>query len=64
MPLYEFECDKCSHITEKIVKSCVRVVFCEKCGVFAAKKIISSGTFIINGYAEKNNYNTPSSSRK
>ena len=57
MPLFEFECEAedCKHKTEKIVKSDVYIVECDRCGDFA-KKIPSAGSFVIHGYSEANGY--------
>ena len=40
MPIFDFECEKCSHIEEAITDSSVRITICPKCGC-NAKKIFS-----------------------
>jgi len=55
MPLYEFRCECCSKITERITKHTDVIVECVHCGDFA-KRIISSGSFKINGFSEANGY--------
>ena len=46
MPIYEFKCDKCGHVTEQIVpmKDAKEKIKCEKCNE-EAKRIISNTTF-------------------
>lgn len=63
MPLYEFQCNKCGYTFEEIHKKCSPTKIysycpaCEKHGIDSiAKKIISRGSFIINGFSEKNGY--------
>ncbi len=56
MPLYEYACVECGKITEKLVSVTMKeLLICCDCGG-KAKKIISSGSFIVNGYNEKNGY--------
>ena len=63
MPLYEFQCNKCGYIFEEIHKkySSIKISsycpVCEQNGIKSvAKKIISRGSFIINGFNAKNGY--------
>jgi len=55
MPLYEFKCEKCDHVTEEIVKLGVTEIECPKCTGKAQKKM-SSSNFVVNGFSEKNGY--------
>ena len=55
MPIYEFQCEGCYKISERIVPQGVKIVECDHCGDFA-HKIISAGSFKINGYSESNGY--------
>ena len=56
MPLYEYKCRKCKHITERIVKSIKQDKYiCEKCG-YTSDRILSVGIFKVNGYSEANGY--------
>ena len=57
MGIHEYQCEKCGNICEKLfinkdVKQYIECPDCKK----RAKKIISSGTFVINGYSASNNY--------
>lgn len=53
--LYEFRCEKCEAITEKIVKIGTKEIECPKCGA-AAHKIISASNFNVKGFSAKNSY--------
>lgn len=55
MPIYEFSCKKCGEVTEDIVTVSTDTIKCPKCGS-DANKIMSSSSFVINGYSEKNGY--------
>lgn len=49
MPIYEYQCKKCDHIFEVNHKMCEKPrVYCPKC-IKPAKKIISTGGFILKG---------------
>lgn len=43
-PIYEYECDRCSNVTEQFVKSLQSDVEykCDKCGLGINKRIISA----------------------
>lgn len=53
--LYEFKCEKCEIITEKIVKMGTEEIECPKCGA-TAHKIISASNFNVKGFNAKNSY--------
>lgn len=58
MPIYEYMCNKCGYIFEKVsVRFDVIKIFTE-CPICKekSKKIMSSGNFIIKGYSAANNY--------
>lgn len=56
MPLYQYECQECATKSEHICKHDEMIYLnCHLCGG-VAKRVISSGTFKINGYSEKNGY--------
>jgi putative FmdB family regulatory protein len=57
MPIYEFQCKKCGYIFEqiefkKITKISTKCPVCK--GI--SPRIMSSGSFRIKGYSEKNGY--------
>ena len=56
MPVYEYKCIMCKEISEHIfsMREAIGIVKCTCGGV--ATKIMSTGTFKINGYSEKNGY--------
>ena len=56
-PVYEYECPDCQIITTKIssIKENIKVVKCKICNG-EAHKILSSGSFTINGYNANNGY--------
>ena len=58
MPLYEFECQKCENVFEKLVMNYNNktVAQCPECLSKITKKIISNSTFKIKGYSESNGY--------
>jgi putative FmdB family regulatory protein len=58
MPIYEYECTECGYIQEVLYKKEFKRIRCDNCGG-SAKKIMSSGTFFVNGYNAKNGYNLP-----
>jgi len=39
MPIYEFRCDGCSTLTEKICRSDVREIDCPRCGQTARRAV-------------------------
>ena len=47
MPIHEFKCKSCNKVSEKIVGMNTDIVKCYCGGI--AKKIISSGSFILKG---------------
>ncbi len=57
MPIYEYQCEKCGYIFEEvnINKVTKLTVECPNCSGLS-KKIMSSGSFVIKGYSEKNGY--------
>ena len=57
MPIFEYQCIKCGYIFEEVninnvTKLSVKCPNCEK----LAKRIMSTGSFRIKGYSEKNGY--------
>lgn len=58
MAIYEFKCPKCLVITQEShpMSSKVDKAKCWKCNDFTAERIISSSSFRIKGYSEKNGY--------
>ena len=61
--LYEFKCEKCSVITEKIVKIGTKKIECPKCRA-AAHKIISASNFNVKGFNAKNSYSHEKEKKK
>lgn len=57
MPLHEFICKKCGHQMEKLIfnETEEKSLRCEKCGD-EVKKILSTFSFEVNGFNEKNSY--------
>lgn len=50
MPIYEYRCESCGAITEKMQRmSDAPLVTCEACGLDALKKIISQTSFVLKG---------------
>jgi putative FmdB family regulatory protein len=60
MPAYDFKCDKCGHILEKICsyEKAVEGLLsgCPLCGGDMHKMVCKGGGFRINGYASWNDY--------
>lgn len=62
MPIYEYNCSVCGAIVEKIYKieDKPEVVGCDNCKEegrdYFMFPIMSSGSFVINGYNELNGY--------
>ncbi len=48
MPLHDFECTKCNHITEEIVPQDTDAVDCPKCGAQADKAYQGSAKQILS----------------
>jgi len=50
IPVYEFKCVKCGHVSEKMlpIKSKMNSIPCEKCG-YISRKIISNTNFMLKG---------------
>lgn len=44
MPIYEYTCEKCGKVQERIVKSSDTKVECEKCGDTNMARHVSTGT--------------------
>jgi len=66
MPLYQFECKKCGFTFEHIMSIADGELFkkakgnCPSCQeTKSVVKVMSAGTFKINGYNEKNGYSKP-----
>ena len=49
MPLYDFECSKCGHKFEQIVKPECAGMFCPLCKIGIAKKILTTCNFKLKG---------------
>lgn len=50
MPIYEYKCEKCGHTLEVIQKlSDEPLTFCPVCQENALKKLLSAGSFRIQG---------------
>ena len=48
MPIYEFLCDKCGEIEDKLVSMGTKKITCTKCGG-VAEKVMSAPSFILKG---------------
>jgi putative FmdB family regulatory protein len=57
MPIYEYQCKKCGYIFEQIEFKGIKKIstICPVCENIAPR-VISSGSFRIKGYSEKNGY--------
>lgn len=49
MPIFEFKCESCKKITEKIVKSDITYVECPNCSGKATKQLSAPGGFDLRG---------------
>lgn len=63
MPIHEYQCQKCGYIFEQVTLNMDAVKISTECPVCAeqnekgfAKKIMSSGSFRVNGYNATNGY--------
>jgi putative FmdB family regulatory protein len=63
MPIHEYQCEKCGYIFEEVtlkmsaVKLSTSCPACKEKDDFGiAKKVLSSGSFRINGYNSSNDY--------
>lgn len=64
MPLYEYECRACGHLTEKLVSMSQEKYVCDVCGK-TADRVISSTTFRLKGGGwEKDGYQKPSGDKR
>ena len=58
MPIYEYQCKECGYIFEEVTFKMHPVKIsteCPNCKEIATK-IISSGSFVVNGYNANNGY--------
>ena len=58
MPIYEYRCEKCGKVYEKLILTSSHKevdVICDGCGV-NCKKIISKSSFKVNGFNAENRY--------
>lgn len=57
MPIFEYKCEKCDRIVEKLLfgKEIDEEQLCSKCRK-PMKRILSTYSFDIHGYNEKNGY--------
>ena len=55
MPIYEYKCDSCNHIFEKLVFKDEDNVLCEKCKK-ETHKVMSTANFEIKGFNAENGY--------
>lgn len=52
MPLYDFKCEQCGKVVEKIVPSSVEQIPCDGCSndsKYFMKRLVSAGSFILKG---------------
>jgi putative FmdB family regulatory protein len=57
MPIYEFKCDVCGKVTERISKVDYDMISCPDCDFGMARRIISKTSFRLNGGGwAKDNY--------
>lgn len=59
MAIYEYQCESCNHIFERMHKKETAKETCPDCSG-QAKKVMSSSTYRMNGYSEKNGYSKKS----
>lgn len=61
MPIYEYKCEACGHVFENYCRKIEdeTVSKCPECGN-EAKRLISCGGFIINGFNSSNKYSSNS----
>lgn len=58
MPMYEFHCEDCNYTFEELHNLCkgqIKASICPKCKKLVYK-IMSSYSFVVNGYNSQNNY--------
>lgn len=59
MAIHDYKCTNCEKVVEKICfnngNSDPLFLICDDCG-YVMERIISSGSFVVNGYNEKNLY--------
>ena len=48
MPLFDFKCCKCNEITERLIHSDIKTIFCERCGGLM-EKILSMPQIMLDG---------------
>jgi putative FmdB family regulatory protein len=63
MPIYEYQCEKCGYIFDEVtlkmgpIKMSTNCPACQEKDEFGvAKKIMSKGSFVVNGYNAHNGY--------
>jgi putative FmdB family regulatory protein len=66
MPIREFECEDCGHLTEYIMfhKSKLTAIKCEECGGKAKLVEISVSNFNVKGFNAKNRYSHVKDNKK
>lgn len=55
MPIYEYRCCACNKVNEELSRLGEITSICPECGHYS-HKVISAGTFKINGHSEANGY--------
>lgn len=63
MPIHEYQCEKCSYVFEKVtmcMDDVEEITDCPRCKEIGkkgnGKKVVSIGTFVVNGYNSHNGY--------
>jgi putative FmdB family regulatory protein len=58
VPIHEYQCEKCGYIFEEVTLKMSTVKITTKCPNCQeiAKRLISSGAFIVHGYNSNNGY--------
>lgn len=49
MPIYEYRCEQCGEVFEKMQRMGADAPACPKCGALEAKKLISASSFVLKG---------------
>lgn len=59
MPIYDFKCEACGHVHERMCGHRIETMRCVMCGN-TAKKQLGAPAIRINGYSEANGYSVES----
>jgi len=62
MPLFDFRCDNCGAVQEKLLsfqEAITSAVYCPHCNALTLRQISAPGSVQVNGFSHMNGYSSP-----